>query len=159
MGIKIGLGYDIHRLEKGRKLYLGGIEIPFSKGLKGHSDGDCLIHAIMDALLGAAGEKDIGEMFPPSDPKYKDIPSKNLLSPVMAKLNAQKIKVLHVDSVIIAQQPPLNSYIFPMKELLSSSLQIHTKDIGIKAKTNEGLGIIGQEEAIAAWAVVLIQKK
>lgn len=157
MKIKIGLGYDIHRLREGRKLFLGGIEIDFSKGLSGHSDGDCLIHAIIDALLGAMGEQDIGQLFPDSDPRYKDVRSTELLEQVVEKCKSSGWQIMHIDSVIIAERPKISGYIGQMKEVLCLLLKIDEKDIGIKAKTNEGMGLIGNEEAIAAFAQALIR--
>jgi 2-C-methyl-D-erythritol 2,4-cyclodiphosphate synthase len=157
--IKIGLGYDIHRLEEGRKLFLGGVEIDFPKGLKGHSDGDCLIHALIDALLGAAGEKDIGQVFPDKDPRYKDIKSTALLRQVVSMISEKDMKILSIDSIIIAEKPKLASYIPRMKEVLCPILGLERDDLGIKAKTNEGLGQEGQGVAISSWAQVLIKKK
>jgi len=155
--IKTGLGYDIHKLEERRKLFLGGIEIPYHKGLLGHSDGDCLIHAIIDALLGAMGDKDIGQIFPDTDPEYKDIRSTELLNRIVSQLDGKNAEILNIDSIILAEEPHLSSYIPRMKEILCPILQIGQEDLGIKAKTNEGLGVIGQGEAIAAWAQVLIK--
>ena len=157
MKIKIGLGYDVHKLEERRKLFLGGIEIPYHKGLLGHSDGDCLIHAIIDALLGAMGDKDIGQIFPDTDPEYKDIRSTELLNRIVSQLDGKNAEILNIDSIILAEEPHLSSYIPRMKEILCPILQIGQEDLGIKAKTNEGLGVIGQGEAIAAWAQVLIK--
>lgn len=157
MKIKTGLGYDIHKLEERRKLFLGGIEIPYHKGLLGHSDGDCLIHAIIDALLGAMGDKDIGQIFPDTDPKYQDIRSTELLNRIVSQLDGKNAEILNIDSIILAEEPHLSSYIPRMKEILCPILQIGQEDLGIKAKTNEGLGVIGQGEAIAAWAQVLIK--
>jgi 2-C-methyl-D-erythritol 2,4-cyclodiphosphate synthase len=157
--IKVGLGYDIHRLVKGRPLYLGGIEIPYPKGLLGFSDGDCLIHALMDALLGAMGGKDIGCLFPDTDSKYKDIRSTRLLETVALELKERNYKILNVDSLLIAQQPRLSDYLPRMKETLSSILEIRSEVLSIKPRTNEGLGEIGKGEAIAAWATVLIESK
>ncbi|TET24593.1 MAG: 2-C-methyl-D-erythritol 2,4-cyclodiphosphate synthase, partial [Candidatus Aminicenantes bacterium] len=157
MKIKTGLGYDIHKLEERRKLFLGGIEIPYHKGLLGHSDGDCLIHAIIDALLGAMGDKDIGQIFPDTDPEYKDIRSTELLNRIVSQLDGKNAEILNIDSIILAEEPHLSSYIPRMKEILCPILQIGQEDLGIKAKTNEGLGVIGQGEAIAAWAQVLIK--
>jgi len=156
--IKTGLGYDIHKLEERRKLFLGGIEIPYHKGLLGHSDGDCLIHAIIDALLGAMGDKDIGQIFPDTDPEYKDIRSTELLNRIVSQLDGKNAEILNIDSIILAEEPHLSSYIPRMKEILCPILQIGQEDLGIKAKTNEGLGVIGQGEAIAAWAQVLIKQ-
>lgn len=159
MRIKAGIGYDIHRLEKGRKLFLGGVKIDSPLGLKGHSDGDCLIHAIIDALLGASGAGDIGRLFPDTDPEYKDVRSTQLLEKVMVKMKQRGLKVLSIDSVVIAEEPHLASYIPRMKEVLSSILGVKGQDLGIKAKTNEGLGEIGRKKAIAALAQALVQEK
>jgi len=155
--IKIGIGYDIHRLEENRKLYLGGIEIPFHKGLIGHSDGDVLIHAIIDAILGALGEKDIGQLFPDTDPEYKGISSLKLLEKVIRIAKNKKAKILNIDSVIIAEEPKLSPYINSMKKILSYVLELEENSIGIKAKTNEGLGEIGEGKAIATYAIALIE--
>jgi 2-C-methyl-D-erythritol 2,4-cyclodiphosphate synthase len=155
--IKIGFGYDIHRLQTGRKLFLGGIEIDFPKGLSGHSDGDCLVHAIIDALLGALGEGDIGQMFPDTNLLYKDIRSTELLKYVMETCRDRGWQVVNIDSVIIAERPKISSYIESMKKALCPLLQIDEKNLGIKGKTNEGMGLIGQEEAIAAFAQALIR--
>jgi len=157
--VKAGIGYDIHKFEKGRKLYLGGIEISFPKGLLGHSDGDCLIHAIIDALLGAAGEGDIGQLFPDTDPRYKGIRSTELLEKVAEKIEALSMEIVNVDSVVIAEEPKLSPYISNMQETLSLILGVEKKDIGIKAKTDEGLGPVGGKQAIASWAVVLLKNK
>ncbi len=159
MRIKTGLGYDIHRLVEGRKLFLGGVEIDFPKGLKGHSDGDCLIHALIDALLGAAGEKDIGQIFPDTDPRYSDIQSTVLLKKVVGMINKKDMEILSIDSIIIAEKPKLAPYIHQMKEILCPILGVGRDDLGIIAKTNEGLGEIGQGVAIASWVQVLIKKK
>lgn len=157
MKIKIGIGYDIHRLEENRKLYLGGIEIPFHKGLIGHSDGDVLIHAIIDAILGALGEKDIGQLFPDTDPEYKNVSSLKLLEKVIRIVKNKKAKILNIDSVIIAEEPKLSPYINSMKKILSYVLELEENSIGIKAKTNEGLGEIGEGKAIASYAIALIE--
>ena len=157
MKIKSGLGYDIHRLVDGRKLFLGGIEIPFAKGLLGHSDGDCLIHAIVDALLGALGEKDIGHHFPETDSKYKDIRSTELLKVVVQRLEKNNTKISHIDSLVIAEEPRLAAHIPRMKETLCAVLRIGPEDLGIKARTNEGFDAVGHGEAIAAWVTVLLE--
>lgn len=157
MKIKSGLGYDIHRLADGRKLFLGGIEIPFAKGLLGHSDGDCLIHAIVDALLGALGEKDIGHHFPETDSQYKDIRSTELLKVVVQRLEKNNTKISHIDSLVIAEEPRLAAHIPRMKETLCAILRIGPEDLGIKARTNEGCDAVGHGEAIAAWATVLLE--
>ena len=158
MQIKAGLGFDIHRLEKGKKLFLGGAEIPFGQGLIGHSDGDCLIHAIIDGLLGAMGEKDIGQTFPDTDPKYRGIKSTKLLKEVVGTLKKKRFKILNIDSIIIAEEPRLGPYISQMKAILCPLLYVQEEDLGIKAKTHEGIGLIGRGEAIAAWAQVLLKK-
>jgi len=156
--IRTGLGYDIHRLEEGRTLFLGGVEIPFPKGLIGHSDGDCLIHAIIDALLGAMGERDIGELFPDRDPEYRDIRSTELLKAIVLRLRKNKIEIVNIDSIIIAEEPELAPHISQMKDVLCSILGIEKNNLGIKAKTNEGLGEIGRGEAMASWVQVLVKK-
>jgi 2-C-methyl-D-erythritol 2,4-cyclodiphosphate synthase len=155
--IKIGIGYDIHRLQNGEKLFLGGVEIPFSKGLTGHSDGDCLIHAIIDALLGAIGEGDIGQYFPDTDPEYRNVRSTRLLEEIMGQVHKKNGKVHHVDSIVIAESPKLGPHIAKMKEVLCPYLHIQPEDMGIKAKTNEGIGAIGQGEAIATVAIALLE--
>jgi 2-C-methyl-D-erythritol 2,4-cyclodiphosphate synthase len=155
--IKTGLGFDIHRLEEGKKLYLGGIEIPFSSGMVGHSDGDCLIHAVIDGLLGSAGMEDIGQMFPDSDPEYKDIRSTKLLEETMQRLKRKKIEIVNIDTVIIAEKPRLTPFISQMKKVLCPFLGIGEEDLGIKAKTAEGLGSIGEGQAMAAIAQVLVK--
>jgi len=156
--LKAGIGYDIHRLVSGRKLYLGGADIPFKKGLLGHSDGDVVIHAVIDAMLGAMGEGDIGRLFPDTDPKYKGIRSVELLKAVMARLAKKKYRIANVDTVIVAQSPKLGPYIINMKKALAPILKVDKESLGIKAKTNEGLGPVGQGKAIAAWAIVLLKK-
>ncbi|MFQ6069539.1 MAG: 2-C-methyl-D-erythritol 2,4-cyclodiphosphate synthase [Candidatus Aminicenantales bacterium] len=159
MRVKAGLGYDIHRFSSGRKLYLGGIEISHSQGLLGHSDGDCLLHALIDALLGALGEGDIGQLFPDTDPGYKNIRSTELLKRVMARVRARRMEIINVDTVIIAEEPKLAPYVERMKEVLSSLLGIEKEQLEIKAKTNEGLGPVGRKEAVACWAVCLLREK
>jgi 2-C-methyl-D-erythritol 2,4-cyclodiphosphate synthase len=154
--IRIGFGYDIHRLSEGRPLYLGGVEIRHPAGPVGHSDGDCLIHALIDALLGAAGEGDIGRRFPDTDPKFKGIRSTELLREVMRGLRG-RAKVLNADIVVVAQAPKLAPHVEAMKERLCPILGIAEDALGIKAKTNEGLGLIGRERAVACWAAVLLE--
>ncbi|MGD2294234.1 MAG: 2-C-methyl-D-erythritol 2,4-cyclodiphosphate synthase [Candidatus Aminicenantes bacterium] len=159
MKIRVGLGYDIHRLAEGRPLYLGGVKIPFQKGLLGHSDGDSLIHAIADALLGTLGDTDLGQLFPDSAPEYKDSRSTKLLEKVMARLEEKGVEVVNIDSVIVAQEPRLAEFIPLMKEALCPILRIKKEKLGIKPRTNENLGEIGRGEAIAAWSVVLVRSK
>lgn len=159
MKIRIGLGYDIHPLLEGRTLYLGGVDIPHPKGLVGHSDGDCLIHAIADALLGALGEKDIGSLFPDTDPAYKDIRSTRILEAVVGRLIEKKMVINNIDTVIICQDPRLAEQVSRMKEVLCPILQVRPESLGIKPRTNEGIGAIGRGDAIAAMATVLIQSE
>ena len=159
MRIKAGLGFDIHRLEEGRRLFLGGVEIPSPVGLVGHSDGDCLIHAVIDGLLGAGGMEDIGQMFPDSDPEFKDIRSTELLQRAMQRLREKTVEIANIDTIIIAERPKLAPFIPQMKEVLCPLLGINREDLGIKAKTSEGMGFIGEGQAIAAFAQVLIKVK
>ena len=159
MKIKVGLGYDIHRLSRGRDLYLGGVKIPHLSGFLGHSDGDCLVHALIDALLGAAGEADIGRLFPDTDPAYRGIRSIVLLRQVMARLRRRRVRVLNADVVVVAQAPKLAPHIEAMKDALCPILGVTKDRLGIKAKTNEGLGLIGRVRAVACWAVVLVEEK
>jgi 2-C-methyl-D-erythritol 2,4-cyclodiphosphate synthase len=156
---KIGLGYDIHRLSKGRDLYLGGVRISHPAGLLGHSDGDCLVHALIDALLGAAGEPDIGRLFPDTDPKYKGVRSTELLAGVIRRLRRRGRRIVNADVVVVAQAPKLAPHIEAMKDCLCPILEVTRAGLGIQAKTNEGLGLIGRERAIACWAVVLVEEK
>ncbi|MGB7295016.1 MAG: 2-C-methyl-D-erythritol 2,4-cyclodiphosphate synthase [Candidatus Aminicenantales bacterium] len=159
MKIKLGLGYDIHRLSKGRALYLGGVKIPHHSGLAGHSDGDCVVHALIDALLGALGEGDIGRLYPNTDPKWKDIRSLVLLRKITPLLKRKRAEILNVDLVVVAQAPKLAPHAGRIKKALSPVLGIPEDDIGFKAKTNEGLGLVGRERAIACWAAVLVELK
>jgi 2-C-methyl-D-erythritol 2,4-cyclodiphosphate synthase len=156
---RIGIGYDLHRFGPGRRLRLGGVEIPFPLGLVGHSDADCLIHAVIDALLGAAGEGDIGQLFPDTNPAYKDARSTALLSDVMGRLNKAGLEVIHVDSVIVTEEPAVAPYVPAMKRVLCPLLGLAPNRLGIKGKTNEGVGAIGRGEALACWATALIRKK
>ena len=152
--IKVGIGYDIHRLARGRKLILGGVEIKFSKGLLGHSDGDVLTHAIVDAILGALGKGDIGLHFPDTDAKYRNISSLILLKKTMELLTKSKGQINNLDTIIIAENPKIVPYAERIKEKLAPLLKINKKLINIKAKTNEGIGEIGQGKAIAALALI-----
>ena len=154
----VGIGYDVHRLIEGRKLILGGIEIPHDRGLDGHSDADVLTHAIADALLGAAGEKDIGHHFPNTDPSIKGIDSQEILRRVQAILTTKKLAIVNIDCSLIAEAPKVSPHLQAMKTRLSETLQIPPQRIGVKATTNEGLGFIGRGEGIAAMAVACIQQ-
>lgn len=157
MGMRVGLGYDVHKLTEKRKLIIGGVEIPHSKGLLGHSDADVLIHAIMDALLGASKLGDIGVLFPDSDPKYKDISSITLLKYVKEAMDKKNIKIINIDSIIVAQKPKMRPYIAEMESNIASALNISTSDVNVKATTEEELGFTGSEEGIASKAVCLIE--
>lgn len=157
--MRVGIGYDVHRLSEGRKLVLGGIEIPHHQGLLGHSDADVLIHAICDALLGAAGLGDIGRHFPDSDNKYKDIDSTILLAKVAKKLADQGYYILNIDSTVVAEEPKLAPYINAMCERIAEVLHISAEKINIKATTNEKLGFEGRKEGISAQAIALIAKR
>ncbi len=156
MEYKIGIGYDIHRLAADRKLFIGGVEIPYIKGLLGHSDGDALIHAICDALLGAIGEGDIGEHFPDTDPKYHGISSLELLRIVAGLVRKQGYGICNIDTVIIAQEPRLSPFKKQIRESIAGALKIKESCVNIKAKTNEGLGEIGKKEAVASYAVAML---
>lgn len=155
---RIGNGFDIHQLKENRKLILGGIEIPYDKGLLGHSDADVLIHAIMDAMLGALSMGDIGCHFPPSDPQFKNINSLILLDKVNVIIKQQGYKVSNIDSIIQAENPKLKDYIPYMIKKLSKVIEIEEEFISIKATTMEGLGPIGEGKAIASSAVILLEK-
>ena len=157
-GFRIGNGYDVHKLVEGRKLILGGVEIPYEKGLLGHSDADVLVHSIMDALLGACGESDIGSHFPDNDMSYKGISSLVLLKKVKAILCRKGYSIENIDSIIVAEKPKLSSYIDEMKDKISGILQLDKDCVGIKATTSEGLGFTGRGEGIAAYAVASIYK-
>ena len=159
MEIRIGIGYDLHRLVNERKLFIGGIEIPYLKGLLGHSDADVLIHAICDALLGAIAKGDIGELFSDTDPKYQDIPSTELLKIVLGLVRKQGYEISNLDTVIIAEEPKLLPFKKRIQESLSSIMKVDKNCVGVKAKTNEGLGELGRKEGIACFATVLIKKE
>lgn len=158
-GFRIGNGYDVHRLVEGRKLILGGADIPYEKGLLGHSDADVLVHSIMDALLGACGESDIGKHFPDSDVSYKGISSLALLEKVKAVVSAKGYGISNIDSIIVAERPKLAPYIDGMKENIAAVLELDRDLIGIKATTTEGLGFAGSGEGIAAYAVASIYRE
>jgi 2-C-methyl-D-erythritol 4-phosphate cytidylyltransferase / 2-C-methyl-D-erythritol 2,4-cyclodiphosphate synthase len=155
---RVGMGYDVHRLVPNRALILGGVEIPHSQGLDGHSDADVLAHALGDALLGAAGLGDLGTHFPDSDPRYKGISSLNLLQTIRSRVRAAGWEIGYLDSTIVAQQPRLADFIPSMRRTLAASLQIAPDQIHIKATTTEGLGFCGRQEGIAAYAVALINQ-
>lgn len=153
----VGIGYDVHQLVAGRKLYLGGVEIAHSKGLDGHSDADVLMHAICDAILGALGEPDIGHFFPNTDERWKDKRSKVFLEEAARQVKFREGRIINVDSTLIAQQPKIAPHIRRMKENLAEALGVNINRIGIKATTNELLGFIGREEGIAAMAIASVE--
>jgi 2-C-methyl-D-erythritol 2,4-cyclodiphosphate synthase len=154
---RVGIGYDVHRLEKGYSLIIGGVEIPFEKGLKGHSDADVLVHAICDAILGALALGDIGEHFPDSDERYKRISSLVLLSEVNEKIKSSGYRVENVDSIVVAQKPKLSPYKFQMRKNIAEVLKIPVDRVSVKATTTEKLGFEGRSEGISAQAVVLLR--
>ena len=151
-----GIGYDLHRLAAGRKLILGGIEVPFDRGPVGHSDGDALAHAICDALLGAAGLGDIGTHFPDDDPKWKDADSLLFLKHVRTLLAERHLQIAHLDAIVIAERPKLGPHFPAMRDALAGALGIDRECINLKAKTNEGVGAVGRGEAIAAQAIATL---
>ncbi len=157
--MRIGFGYDIHRLVEGRRLILGGVEIPYIKGLDGYSDADVLLHAICDAILGAAGKDDIGMHFPNNDPAFKGISSLELLRRVAAIVRKEGFKIINVDSTLILEEPKLTPFKDKMRKNISESLGIPESSVNIKATTQEGVGAIGRGEAIAAYAVASVEKE
>ncbi len=157
--MRIGMGYDVHRLTENRKLILGGVEIPYEKGLLGHSDADVLLHAIMDALLGAAALGDIGKHFPDTDSAYKGISSILLLEHVGRLLEAEGIKIGNIDATVIAQRPKLAPYIMNMRENIAKALNIDIQQINVKATTEEGLGFTGEGLGSASNAICLVEKE
>jgi 2-C-methyl-D-erythritol 2,4-cyclodiphosphate synthase len=158
-GFRVGNGYDVHKLVENRELILGGVEITWEKGLLGHSDADVLTHAIMDALLGACGERDIGKHFPDNDISYKGISSLILLDRVREIVAGKGYEISNIDSIVVAERPKLSPHIDRMKEKLSGVLQLDRDQIGIKATTTEGLGFTGTGEGMAAYAVACIYRK
>ncbi len=156
---RIGIGYDIHRLGSGRKLFIGGVEIPYIKGLVGHSDADVLLHALCDALLGAIAAGDIGEHFPDADPQYKDISSTDLLKKVANLVKDKGFRIHNLDTVVIAQEPNLSAFKSKIQQNLAQVLGVSPTQVNIKAKTNNGLGDIGAKDAIASLAVVSVIAK
>jgi len=156
MKTKVGLGYDLHRLVVGRALIIGGVNIPSEVGCLAHSDGDVLVHSLIDALLGAKGEGDIGQRFPDTDPAYEGISSLELLRRVMEEIREAGLVVVNTDSVLLLEKPKIYPYLDSMKANLYPLLRVSPGNIGIKAKTAEGLGSIGSGEAVACWTVVLL---
>jgi 2-C-methyl-D-erythritol 2,4-cyclodiphosphate synthase len=158
MKIRVGFGYDVHALVENRPLWLGGIQIPHSKGLKGHSDADVLIHAICDALLGAANLRNIGYHFPDTSSEFENIDSKFLLARTMELIRAKDYELGNIDVTVCAEFPKLNPHIPAMKTVLAHVMQVDEEDISIKATTSEKMGFVGREEGISAYAVVLIER-
>ena len=154
--MKVGLGYDVHPLVEGRPLILGGVTIPFPKGLEGHSDADVLVHAVCDALLGAAGLGDIGLHFPDTDPQYKNIASLNLLARVGDMVRSEGFRIHHIDTVVMAQAPKLGPYRATMQANIARAIDLPAKAVNIKATTTEGLGFIGRSEGIGAMCVAVL---
>lgn len=156
MDLRVGFGWDFHRLVEGRKFILGGVEIPFAQGMLGHSDADVLLHAVGDALLGAAGERDIGYHFPDTDPRYLDISSKKIIEGILGIIAKKGWRIINVDTTIIAEKPKLSGFIPAIKEEVAVLLGIASDAMGVKAKTAEGTGEIGAGKGISAYAVVLL---
>ena len=156
--MRVGIGYDVHPLAPGRRLVLGGVEIPFDKGLSGWSDADVLTHAIIDALLGAVALGDIGSHFPPGESEYKDISSLVLLERVRDKLKENGWQIGNIDATIVAEKPRLRDFIDPMREQLSQTLGIPVGQVSVKASTSNQLGFIGRGEGMATWAIVLVEE-
>ncbi len=154
---RVGLGYDVHQLKDNRPLILGGVEIPHERGLDGHSDADVIMHAICDAILGALGEGDIGSFFPPSDPQWKDASSKIFLEGAAKQIKKQNGRLINIDAMLIAEAPKIAPYIPDMKNNIANALGVSTKDIGIKATTNETMGFVGRGEGMAAHAVASVE--
>ena len=155
---RVGLGYDLHRLVKGRRLVLGGVYIPGDHGLLGHSDADAVCHAVIDAVLGAASEGDIGSHFPDDDDRWKDVSSIDLLRRATTIVRNSGFSVCNVDVVVVAEWPKIRSHVNAMRKCLADALQVRTKDVGIKGKTNEGIGVVGRHEAIVVHAIASVQK-
>lgn len=157
--MRVGFGYDAHRLVEDRELILGGVSIPFEKGLLGHSDADVLIHAVCDALLGAAGEGDLGRHFPDNDPKFKGISSLKLMEEVNRLIGSKGYELSNLDVTVVCEKPKLAPHIEIMKKNIAKALGGHIDDVNVKATTTEGMGFAGRKEGIAAYCVVMIQKK
>ena len=156
--MRVGIGYDVHKFEENRKLIIGGVNIPYEKGLEGHSDADVLIHSIIDALIGAVNKGDIGTLFPDTDDKYKDINSMLLLKEVKKIVTENNFKISNIDSIIIAQSPKMLPYISKMKKNIAEVLDLNPEQVSVKATTTEKLGFEGRKEGISSQAVVLLEK-
>lgn len=158
MNIRVGFGFDVHRLSEGYDLWLGGVQLEHHKGSVGHSDADVLLHAICDAILGAAAMRDIGFHFPDTDARYKGIDSKILLQEVMEKVSSKGFKIGNIDSTLVLEKPKINPHIPAMTSVIANLCSIQEDDVSIKATTNEKMGYVGREEGVAAYAVVLLYK-
>ncbi len=152
--MRVGIGYDIHALKKGRKLVLGGVTIPFSKGLAGHSDADVVLHAIIDAVLGALAEGDIGDHFPDGDARYRGMNSALFVKKVKILLKKRRLRIAHIDTAIIAEAPKLAPYKDRIREKIAKVFEVSPRHVGVKAKTNEGFGLVGKNQAIACLSIV-----
>lgn len=155
-GVRTGIGWDSHRLAEGRRLILGGVELPYERGLQGHSDADVLTHAVIDALLGAAGMDDIGALFPDTDMAYKDADSIALLRDVVGRVTAAGWTVAHVDTTVVMERPKLSPHRQAIRERLADGLSVHAAQVNVKASTGEGLGFVGRGEGVAALAVATL---
>ncbi|MGH9462917.1 MAG: 2-C-methyl-D-erythritol 2,4-cyclodiphosphate synthase [Vicinamibacteria bacterium] len=159
MNVRVGLGFDAHRLAPDRKLFLGGVEIPHSRGLVGHSDGDVLLHAVTDALLGAAGAPDMGSLFPSADERFRGAASRLFVAEARRILEKKGFRIVQVETVIVAEEPPLASHYGDIRNGLAELLGIPAEAVGVKAKTTDGMGFTGRKEGIFAQAVVLVEKQ
>jgi 2-C-methyl-D-erythritol 2,4-cyclodiphosphate synthase len=159
MSFRVGIGFDVHAFEEGRPLFLGGVQIPHTRGLAGHSDADALLHAISDAIFGALGQPDIGQHFPNTDPRWKDCPSRVFLAEAVRIAREAGYVVVNLDSTLLAEEPKMAPHIPAMRDLIAKELGIEPQQVGIKATTMEGLGFIGRREGIAAMAVVLLGER
>ncbi len=157
--MRVGFGYDVHRLVEGRPLIVGGVSVPHSKGLLGHSDADVLLHAVIDALIGAAALGDIGAHFPPDDDTWKDISSVKLLKKTAGLIDAKNLRVVNIDSTVVCQSPRLSPYINDMVRTISNALGLDEGAVNVKAKTEEGLGFTGSGEGISAYSTALVEEK
>ncbi len=158
MSFRVGFGYDVHRFEKGRRLILGGVNINYKYGLLGHSDADCLTHAICDALIGALGYGDIGELFPDADPKYKDIKSLFFLNRIKELINEAGFEIINIDATVVMQEPKISPYKKAMEKNIANALKINSEKINIKASTTELLGFEGRKEGVSAYAVAMLEE-
>jgi 2-C-methyl-D-erythritol 2,4-cyclodiphosphate synthase len=156
-GLRMGMGYDVHPLAEGRPLILGGITIPYQQGLAGHSDADCLVHAICDALLGAISAGDLGRHFPDSDPQYKDVASLLLLKKVIGMVEQKGFRITNIDATVVAQAPRLAPYLSQMEDQIAATVGVAKERVNVKATSTEGLGFTGREEGIASYAVALVE--